>query len=170
MISFPLPSDFSPGRPLVRVGSAVRFAFPYTERRRSKVRPGLIVALDRARREVVVCYGSSRLYGVEAPEYALRLVTQDEWEPLGLHGPTRFQVDRRIRVPLTSSKFRLGPNGEPPVLGQLPPRLAQRAADLYAALPSVEPTIEAAGMHPGPAEKRRPRPRLHRRRIRQDAA
>ncbi|SFQ10520.1 hypothetical protein [Tranquillimonas alkanivorans] len=154
---------------LVRVGTVVRFAFPYTEKRRRKVRPCLVIALDHARKEVVVAYGTTRLYGAECSAHALRLVEPHEFQLAGLDEATRFQLDRRIRVPLTSSRFRVGPAGEPPVLGRISPRATQRAAEIYAALPGLDFDAEAAGVHPGPADKQR-RPRLHRRRDRQKAA
>lgn len=127
--NLPTSTTASPST-LVHVGTVVHFAFPYTEKRRRKIRPCLIVALDHARQEVVEAYGTTRLYGPESSAHALRFVEPHEFQLAGLDEATRFQLDRRIRVPLTSSRFRVGPAGEPLVLGRISPRAAQRAADL----------------------------------------
>ncbi|SFQ04907.1 hypothetical protein SAMN04488047_1299 [Tranquillimonas alkanivorans] len=146
-----LPSWARSARP----GMIVRFAFPYTERRRCKVRPCLLVHVDAASGEAVVAYGTSRLWGPEPSQHAVRLDRQEEWEAAGLNEPTRFQCDRRIRVSLADRRFRSGPDGKPPLMGELPSFLVRRACQIYASLPAVPLSEEAEGIHPGPQTVKR---------------
>ncbi|SFQ12302.1 hypothetical protein [Tranquillimonas alkanivorans] len=152
----------------ITTGSVILIDFPYSEaRRRRKIRPGVVACLDLHRGEVVVAYATSRLDGVEPRKNALLLEAPQDWQPAGLHGPTRVQVDRRVRLALSSRRF-LSPDGASPVLGYLSPHHAARVAQTYASLPPLDPEMEMRGVHPScsPASGRwigRPRLRSPRR-------
>lgn len=136
---------------ILTTGDVVAFAFPYVDGR-LKNRTCVIVDHDPVEREVVVAYGTTNLCLKANPDYALALVARSEWQPIGLHKPTRFQIDRRIRVSLSDHRFRCHSTLGTPRIGQLAPRQVALVTTLYQCLPMASHRDEWHGIHP----KKRP--------------
>lgn len=92
-------------RPL-GVGDVVTFDFPYPDGG-TKTRACLVLHEDAGTGELIVVYGTSHLGLHGHPEHALVLREPRLLAQAGLHRPTRFRLDRRIRVRPDDPRFRV---------------------------------------------------------------
>ncbi len=136
-------------------GDLVAFRFPYSDGG-SKTRICVIVARDPDHDEVVIAYGTSNL---QLPKHsagnALMLAEQEDYAVAGLHAPTRFQIDRRLRVKHGDARFERCNSLGTAKIGRLKPDQARRIAEIYTSLPRVRRRDEIHGVHPAETPKRR---------------
>ncbi|MFC3612909.1 hypothetical protein ACFORG_03965 [Lutimaribacter marinistellae] len=136
-------------------GDLVAFRFPYSDRG-SKTRICVIVAREPEHDEVVVAYGTRNLLlPKHSAENALMLVGQPDYAVAGLHGPTRFQIDRRLRVKHGDARFERCNSLGTAKIGRLKPDQTRRVAEIYTGLPRVRRRDEIHGVHPAETPKRR---------------
>lgn len=141
-------------RPL-GAGDVVTFDFPYPDGG-SKTRACLVLHEDPGTGELIVVYGTSHLGLHGHPEHALVLREPCLLAQAGLHRPTRFRLDRRIRVRPDDPRFRVSERCGTARLGRLPAWLRLQLPERHARLPRHSPFAERAGIHP--VIGRRPRP------------
>jgi len=133
-------------RPL-GVGDVVTFDFPYPDGG-SKTRACLVLHADPDTGELIVAYGTSSLGLRGHPEHALILREPGVLAQTGLHRPTRFQLDRRIRVAPGDPRFCVSQRCGTARLGRLPAWLRLQLPDRHARLHRHSLSAERAGIHP----------------------
>lgn len=133
-------------RPL-GVGDVVTFDFPYPDGG-SKTRACIVLHEDPKTGELIVAYGTSSLGLRGHAEHALILCEPCVLAQAGLHRPTRFQLDRRIRVSPDDPRFRVRQRCGTARLGRLPAWLRLQLPERHARLHRHSPTAERAGIHP----------------------
>lgn len=136
-----LPERFS-------VGDLVAFRFPYTDGQ-EKTRICAIAASFTETGEAVVTYGTSNLRFRAEVAHALTVFRAEDCRAAGLHRPTRFQVDRRVRLRTDDPRFCTHREKATASVGRLPPEMTRRLAEIYASLPPVSLAAERQGVHPG---------------------
>lgn len=155
-------------RPL-GMGDVVTFDFPYPDGG-TKTRACLVLHADPETGELIVAYGTSSLGLRGHAEHKLILRDLNAMGRAGLHRPTRFQLDRRIRVSPNDPRFRVSQRCGTARLGCLPAWLRLQLPERYARLQRHSLAVERAGIHPvvgqtpprmgrrAPLRQRRPRP------------
>ena len=133
-------------RPL-GVGDVVTFDFPYPDGG-TKTRACLILHADPETGELIVVYGTSSLDLRGQPDHKLILRDRAVMAQAGLHRPTRFQLDRRIRVAPDDPRFRVSQRCGTSRLGRLPAWLRLQLPDRHARLHRHSPSTERSGIHP----------------------
>lgn len=120
---YPVLPEASSWHEALAPGDVVSFVFPLAEPlcpgERPKRRPCLVLEIDviDGERHALLAYGTTssgrrnRGYEITVRDTAARAAA-------GLHEPSRFVGARRLRVPLSDSRFVSGASGSP-VLGQL---------------------------------------------------
>lgn len=138
------------------VGDLVAFKFPFTNGAH-KTRICAVVAVCPETSEVVLAYGTGNLRFKADVAHALAVFRDADCRAAGLHKPTRFQVDRRIRLSGDDPRFRVHRAKGTAKVGQLSPAMTDRLCELYRRLPPVSRAAERQGIHPScPVPRRRP--------------
>ncbi|MGR3631964.1 MAG: hypothetical protein ACU0A8_07555 [Limimaricola soesokkakensis] len=133
-------------RPL-GAGDVVTFDFPYPDGG-TKTRTCLVLHEDPETGELIVVYGTSSLGLRGHSEHALILREPCTLAQAGLHQPTRFQLDRRIRVVPADPRFRMSQRCGTARLGCLPAWLRLQLPARHARLQRHSDSAERAGIHP----------------------
>ncbi len=146
------------------VGDLVACKFPFAEGAH-KTRICAVVAVCPETDEVVLAYGTGNLRFKADVTHALTVFREADCQAAGLHKPTRFQVDRRIRLSGNDPRFRVHRTKGTAKVGQLNPAMTARLREIYRRMPPVCAAKERQGIHPtGPVPRRRPgffgRPRV----------
>lgn len=129
------------------VGDLVACRFPYATGTPKK-RICAVVAIGSASDEVVLAYGTSNLRCKGDVTHALTVFRDVERQAAGLHKPTRFQVDRRVRMLTNDPRLLVHPVKGTAKVGHLPPEMAAELANMYLRLPMVSTVAERVGIHP----------------------
>lgn len=158
----------TPARERFSTGDLVAFDFPFSDGG-AKTRICLIVAEDPDMNEVVVAYGTTNLHLNHDRRNAVILNNQPDWSAAGLHRATRFQVDRRIRVPMDDMRFKQNRSLGTAKIGRLLPSRIQQLMTCYGRLKPVSRVRERLGIHPKPQVHNGRRSFLGRRSVRHNA-
>ena len=107
-------TEHRPSRPIHR-GDVVLVAFPFTDLSARKLRPAVVLHVDRRRIDCVLVFVSTREISRHEPEEVVILPTHPEFAMTGLAAPSKIRASKLVTLAMDLVKRWLGRLG--PLLG-----------------------------------------------------
>jgi hypothetical protein len=132
----------------ITVGDVVTFQFPYNNSEALKNRPCIVLHEDHETDEIVIAYGTSRFNRRKRLLHTITIECSSMMATLNLKKPTKFFLDRRIRVRKDDPRFCLKYKTGSSRIGSFRPAALPLIDKIYDKLPAQAKADERQGIHP----------------------